>query len=147
GEELFFLRGNSIITNEDGDVLYGSGDVVHINITNIPYHLNMNKEYVLLTFHPTFSFLNNDNSNIIQGDNVPIFISATLNIPYFMINQMKGKYQGRYGENRGSDNFATDVEVKHNGDIIFSDTFVEFLNTQLPNSGEIELILTNANTL
>lgn len=147
GEELFFLRGNSILTNEDGDVLYGSGDVVHINITNIPYHLNMNKEYVLLPFHPKFSFLKNENPNIIQGDNVPIFISAPLNIPYFMINQMKGKYQGRYGENRGSDNFATDVEVKHNGDIIFSDTFVEFLNTQLPNSGEIELILTNANTL
>lgn len=147
GEEFFFLRGNSILTNEDGDVFYGSEDVVRIGLTNTPYYLNMEKETVILPFHPKFSFLKNENPNIIQGDNVPIFISAPLNIPYFMINQMKGKYQGRYGENRETDNFAADVEVKHNGNVIFSDTFVEFLGTQLPNSGEIELILANANTV
>lgn len=148
GEESFFLRGNSILTNEEGNILYGSGDIVStgLNWANLDYYNNENFERKVLPFHPKFSFLKNNNLDIIQGDNVPVFISIPFMIPN-IANQINGKYQGRYGENRETDNFATEVEVKQNGDVIFSDTFVEFFGTQLPNSGEIELVLTNANTL
>lgn len=145
GAQAFFIKGNPVVADGNGGVLYGSGDVSWDSflfplLATYYYSLD-NKSVEILPFHPRFTFDTNPKS-IKQGDNVPITITG-----FTKINAFKTANKGRYGENRESDYYATQIEVKQNGNVIFSGTYKGFRDFNLPASGQLEIVLTNANTL
>ena len=147
GGESYFIKGNPVFSDGNGGVLYGSGDV-SFNTHSSPfladdYYLMDTNKVKLLPFHPRFSFDNATTPSIILGNNVPITVSG------FTLNPttLKLANKGRYGENRETDYFAMDIEVKQNGSVIFSGSYEDFGSFNLPSNGPIEIVVTNANTL
>ena len=146
----FFTKGNSIFSDGTGQVLYGSGDVSfnsHANplYATFPYlsddyYKDSNNETQLFPLHPKFSFDKTTASSVIFGNNVPITVTG------FENNKLKIANKGRYGETREADYLATQMVLKQNGTSIFSGNLEDY-TTNLPSSGQIELTLTNPNTL
>ena len=149
-EEGFFIRGNSVFSDESGNIHYGSGDIGFS-----PYFLGnryyfTGNVYGILPFHPKFSFSPENIPNGKPGDGTPIAITMIEAIPD-QWNFLHPQYKGRYGETRDADFFATQIEVEHNGNIIFSGNYIEFtweygtFGTGLPMDGQIKIFLTNPN--
>lgn len=145
GAEPFSIIGNAVFSDEEGNILYGSGDLnyEHLFLGN-NYYFDASGFLKGLPHHPKFSFDKNSNQDILQGNNVPIIITAG----FFNENdnRINAKYKGQFNENRESDLFATDVIMKHNGNQFFSGSFRDFQNIDLPENGEVEITLTNENT-
>lgn len=149
GEEAFFIRGNPIVSDVNGGVIYGSGDFTFGNFMlptlSYEYFMNENNQILVLPFHSMFSFDNTTTSYLKPGNNVPI-TATSFNISPNEYNVLKYKNLGRYGENRESDFFASQFEVNHNGSNLFSGDFMSFIQTSLPTNGEIEIKIINTNT-
>ena len=135
GEEGFLITGNAIVAGDDNEVFYGSG------VSSFDY-FNGNDFYYtetglkVLPFHPQFSFTSTDNPNIKQGNNTPIAIVEGNSVV---------QYKGRYGEQRGSDFFDTHVEVEQNTNVVFSGSYIDFMQFPMPGSGLLEVTYTNSN--
>jgi len=131
--EPILIDGNAIVLDENNEVMYGSGN----SSRSEKFYDIGNYNYKVMPFHPKFTFTAADNPGIVQGDNAPI---SVIGKNYF-------KYKGRYGEFRGSDVFATEVEVKQDDDIIFSGNYMAdgFKNFTLPATGKLEITYTNTN--
>src|SRR5690554_5683822 len=143
----YYTKGSPVFSDDNGGVLYGSGDV-SANTHAAPflgddYYVLDNNVMHLLSFHPRFSFDNTTTSSVILGDNVPITVTGFKVSP----NEFKTTSKGRYGENRESDYLATQIEVKQNGSVVFLGTYQDFKTFNLPTGGQFEIVLTNANTL
>jgi len=149
-EEGFLIKGNAVVSDEDGNVHYGSGDSYFSTyfLGNLYYITETG--HIVLPFHPKFSFSPADAPNLMQGDNTPIAITLPMAVPG-AYNFLYANYKGRYGESRESDFFATQIEAKHNGSIIFSGNYIDFtweygiFGSGLPTDGQIEISLTNTN--
>lgn len=133
-----FIKGNGIVLDENGGVLYGSGNT---GFETTYCFCDTGNGYEVLPFHPKFSFTAEENLEIIQGSNTPIFVTAFGNIDIVGIGI---RNKGRYGEVRDSDSFTTHFEIKQNGSVIFSGEYFDFLNFSLP-AGELEITFTNSN--
>lgn len=141
GDESFQINGNSLLLDENRDVVYGSGSTSS-SFYFTGYDYNANEEgVVLLPLHPKFSFKSNENENVLMGNNVPISINS-YNGMFFKIS-----YLGRYGESRESDIFNLEMDVKQNGNSIFEGSYADFIFTDPIEEGQIEINLSNANTL
>ena len=146
----FFIKGNSIYSDGTGKILYGSGDVSFNSHSNplyatFPYlsddyYRELNNVTPLFPFHPKFSFNNITSPSLILGNNIPITVTG------FENNKLKIANKGRYGETRETDFLTTQIELKQNGIFIFSGYLQDFSNN-LPSTGQIEMTLTNPNTL
>lgn len=150
GTESFFIKGNPILADGNGGVLYGSGDMTFGNL-RLPslaqdYYAVENSSSKVLPFHPKFTFTTSSAIAVKQGNNVPITVTG-FNVVPNESNTFRTSNIGRYGENRESDFFATQLEAKQNGSVIFSGSYLDFLGFYLPTSGQIELTLTNNNTV
>lgn len=148
----YLTKGNTVFSDGNGGVLYGSGDVSpnsHIGMLDyVPllgndYYVMNNNEVKLLPFHPRFSFDNTTTPSVILGDNVPIIVAGFNAVA----NSFLVTNKGRYGETRESDFLATQIEVTRNENVIFSGTYEDFKYFNLPTTGQFEIVLTNANTL
>lgn len=149
-EEPFLLGGNTVYSDANGNVQYGSGSLsFNYYFINYDYFFD-GSWFTILPFHPKLSFSKANNPNVLQGNNTPIAITATKVVPNEM-NYINVQYKGNYGEIRESDFFATEVEAKHNGIIIFSGSYIDYLwqygiySAGLPTNGDIEFSLTNSN--
>lgn len=149
-EEGFPIRGNALFTNENGDIEYGSG-----NINDSFYFLGFRNYFdgswfSALPTNPKFTFPAENSPNIKMGDNTPIALTMSTLVPNQM-NIFDAQYRGNYGEIRESDFFLTQVQAKHQDNVIFSGNYIDFLwqygkfSNGLPTNGEIELLLTNSN--
>ncbi|MBF8457005.1 T9SS type A sorting domain-containing protein [Kaistella sp. G5-32] len=146
----FFTKANPVFSDGTGKILYGSGDVsfnshadplyATFPYLSDDYYRVANNETLLFPVHPKFSFDNMTSPSVILGNNVPITVTG------FENNKLKITNKGRYGETRETDYLATQIELKQNGNSIISGYLNDFTNS-LPSSGDIEIILTNANTL
>jgi len=149
-EQGVFIKGNPVMADGNGEVLYGSGDSA-FKVLYLPpllgndYYIIEDFKTQILPLHPKFVFSSGTTPNPIQGDNVPILISAVNVVPE-VSNLLKYQYKGRYGENREIDFFATQTEVKQNGNVVFSGDYTEFISYVFPTSGNIEITLVDANT-
>lgn len=150
GEESFFIKGNPVTANSNGDILYSSGDLwfgsFKIPLLGNDYFYNEDLRIMVLPPHPKFTFEQVANPAIEHGNNVPITVTGFIVTPNES-NTFKTFNKGRYGENRESDFFATDIEAKQNGSVVFSGSYWDFVDFEMPTSGEIEITMTNANTL
>ena len=156
GGIAYFTKGNPVFSDGNGGVLYASGDVSFNSHTAASlgafpsladdYYLADNSKYKLLPFHPRFAFNNATTPSVILGDNVPITVTGFKLRPNGA-NTFKIANKGRYGETRESDYLATQMEVKQNGNGVFSGNYADFQFSNLPASGQIEIVLTNANTV
>lgn len=143
--EPYFMEGDAIMTTPERGVLYGSGAYN----TKTSFSLGFNfyntetNAIEVLPFHPRFSFSDTEMLNNIQGNNVPISVLA------FENKNLKTMFMGGYGEVRYSDFFATQVEVKRDGNIVFSGNYMEdgFLDYTFPDNGNIEMTFNNSNTI
>ncbi len=146
----FLTKGNPVYSDGNGGIFYGSGDESFNshgdpNYAVLPflgddYFVLENSQIKLLPFHPRFSFDNTTTSSVVLGNNVPITVTG------FIGNNFKTSSRGRYGETRESDYLATQIVVKQNGNVVFSGSYKDFESYNIP-GGEIEVIMTNANTL
>lgn len=150
----YFTKGSPIFSDGNGGILYGSGEVSYnshdatalggfLQITN-DYYVTANGKYKFLPYHPRFAFDEDSAPSMVIGNNTPILITGfVLNDPYdnFQISS-----KGRYGETREADYLATEIEVKQNGNVIFTGAFADFGTLNSP-SGNIEMTLTTANTM
>lgn len=143
--EPFFIKGNPVTANSNGDILYSSGDLSSAFLGN-DYFYNEDLRIMVLPPHPKFTFEQVANPAIEHGNNVPITVTGFIVTPNES-NTFKTFNKGRYGENRESDFFATDIEAKQNGSVVFSGSYSDFVDFEMPTSGEIEITMTNANTL
>ena len=150
GGVQYFTKGSPVFSDGNGGVLYGSGDV-SFNYHSDPlystkpflgddYYVLDNNDIMLLPSHPRFTFDNATTPSVILGDNVPITVTG------FQANTFKIADKGRYGETRETDYLATQLEVKQNGDVVFSGTYEDFNYSTLPSSGQVEIVLTNTNS-
>ncbi len=147
----YYTKGNPVFSDGNGGVLYGSGDISSNdhsdpNYEIVPflsddYYLVEGNNHQLLPLHPKFSFDNLTTPSVILGDNVPITITG------FSGNKFKIEKKGRYGETRETDYLASQLEIHQNGNVIYSGTYKDFQNSNLPTSGEIEIVLTTSNTM
>lgn len=144
GEEGFLMKGNAV--TKDGDyVSYGSGALsslqTHPYFLGSVYYIDESFGFRAgIPFHPRFSFTSEQNSDVIQGNNVPVSsVGSAYNI--------RSNYVGRYGEVRESDFFATEVEIKHEDEIVFSGNYIEdgYLSYSIPETGKLEFTFTNTN--
>jgi hypothetical protein len=147
GGESYYTKGNPVFSDGNGGVLYGSGDVSS-NTHSAPfmgddYYLLANKKIELLPLNPRFSFDNTTTDFVAQGNNVPIIVTSFKATP----NTFHSTYRGRYGESRESDYLVTQIEVKQNGNVIFSGSYEDFKTFNLPSSGQFEIVLTNNNVV
>ncbi len=144
-EEPFFIKGNAIVSS-DGKILYGSGNsaLSYFFLGNDYYYTETGK--ALLPFHPKFTFTSETTPDIKQGDNSPIVVNASFVIPNES-NFISALYKGQYGEMRESDFSTVQIEVKHDGEILFSGDYLDFLIDfiLLPTNGIIEITFTNTN--
>lgn len=140
GDESFHITGNSIMLDADRNVVYGSSTFLSgYYFTGYIYHVN--EEGVgLLPFHPKFSFYNEENP-ITFGNNVPISITSYDGLFF------RASYIGRNGEGRESDIINTEVLAKRDGSTIFEGIYPDFLWTDPIESGNIEINLSNSNTM
>lgn len=139
GDEGFFLGGNAVIKGADGEILYGSGNTYpSFYFLGYDYYMTGGLGWKILPFHPKFTFLASENPDIIQGNNTPVSVTATVGMPEIL-------WKGRYGEGRESDLFSMNVETKQDGNLIFSGSYMEFRDTAFPENGQIEVTFTNAN--
>ncbi|HLW33166.1 MAG TPA: T9SS type A sorting domain-containing protein [Aequorivita sp.] len=152
GGVSYFTKGNPVFSADNGQVQYGSGDLSfnsHQSMLDfIPflgddYYVMENNEIKLLPLHPRFTFDNTTTQSVVFGDNVPITVSDFKVNP----NEFKIANKGRYGETRESDYLATQIEVKQNGSVIFSGTYEDFKDFNLPSNGQFEIVMINDNTL
>ena len=145
-EEGFSIIGNPVFSTFDGSINYGSGDISKsIFFLGDSYYLTENLQRKVFPFHPKFTFSQTDAYNVKQGDNVPIIVTAALIFPD-EVNQISELYKGRYGENRESDFFATQVEAKQSGSTVFMGDYIDFLmNYSLPTNGNMQITFINAN--
>ncbi|MFA7686897.1 MAG: T9SS type A sorting domain-containing protein [Moheibacter sp.] len=138
-EEPFFMAGNPIVKDESS-VTYGSGASIGSTFYFLGdiYYKTLDG-YIHLPFHPQFSFSVSENPDIVHGNNVPVCVTET---DLTLLN-----YIGRYGERRDSDFFATEVELKQDGETIFSGNYItdDFLNYVLPETGSLDLTFINTN--
>lgn len=150
GGVQYFTKGNSIFSDGTGKILYGSGEVSfnsHANplyatypYLSDDYYSLPNNETLLFPIHPKFSFDNTTSPSVISGNNVPITVTG------FENNKFKIADKGRYGETRETDYLATQLVLKQNGNSVFSGALKDY-TTNLPSSGQIEMTLSNTNTL
>jgi len=144
-EEPATLKGNAIVSSE-GEILYGSGN------TTLSYYYLGNNYYLtetgksLLPFHPDFVFIGNNNTDIKQGNNSPIMVTAAFVVPGTS-DFVSVLYKGMYGEVRETDFSAVQIEVRHNGEEFYSGNYLDFLMDFifLPTDGLIEIAYTNTN--
>ena len=150
GGVQYFMKGNAIYSDGNGNILYGSGDVSfnsHANplYATIPYlsddyYVEADHNLKLLPFHPKFGFDKVTSSNVTLGNNVPITVTG------FENSKLKISNKGRYGETRETDYLETQIELKQNGNVVYSGALEDFSNV-LPSSGQVQITLTNSNTL
>ena len=138
----YFTKGNPVFSDGNGGVLYGSGDVSRAGaFPSDDYYITSDGKVKLLPLHPRFGFDDTSTPFVLQGNNVPIFVTGFKDSP----NTFNTINKGRYGEVRESDYLSSLIEVKNNGNIIFSGTYEDFTSFNLPPGGEFEIVLTNAN--
>ncbi len=145
--DYYCINGNSVISADNGQILYGSGNSTLSSGSFLSSALLYNTQNgtKVLPFHPQFSFMKDENVDAPQGNNVPVLLTAAIVIPENM-SFVAPLYKGRYGETRESDLFAaTTVEVKQNGSVFFSGDYMGFQQTTLPTSGLLDITLTNSN--
>lgn len=150
GGVIYYMKGNPIYSDGNGGILYGSGDVSfnshgNPNYAVLPflsddYYVQADHQTKLFPIHPKFSFDKSTSPNVILGNNVPITVTG------FENGKLKIADKGRYGETRETDYLATQIELKQNGNSIFSG-YLEDFTSSLPSTGQIEIILTNPNIL
>ncbi|MCK9616384.1 MAG: T9SS type A sorting domain-containing protein [Lentimicrobiaceae bacterium] len=139
GEEDFLITSNAIVAGNDNEVIYGSGNLSFGQYFLGDAFYNTETGLKFLPFHPQFSFTSTDNLDIKQGNNTPIAVSAVRGV------RIKTQYKGRYGETRESDFFNTHVEIKQNSNVVFSGSYIDFMQFFLPDSGLLEATFTNSN--
>lgn len=146
-----FLHGSPLTTDGENRVLYGTVDPlgtaglpIH-KLLSSDYYLNQDLQYKVLPFHPKFSFSSEITPNPVQGNNVPFVISA-IDVNPGSNNSIRFQHKGNFSEIRESDFFATQTEVKQNGNVVFSGDYSELLSYVFPTSGNIEITLIDANT-
>lgn len=134
----YFTKGSPIFSDGNGSVFYGSGSMMGDD-----YYAVNNGSVQLLPLNPRYSFDSSNNTSIMQGDNVPITVTAfkSTSNSFSLINK------GRYGETRDSDYLNIQIAVKQNGTEIFSGAYQDFDTFNMPSNGEFEITLTNTNTL
>lgn len=150
GGVTYFTKGNPIYSDGNGKILYGSGDVSFnshadpqyavIPYLSDDYYVEADHETKLFPIHPKFNFDKMTNPAVILGDNVPITVTG------FENNQLKIANKGRYGETRETDYLTIHLEIKKDGNSIYSGLLEDY-SINLPTSGQIELTLTNPNTI
>lgn len=141
GEESFFMKGNPIV-KDGNDITYGSGASTAgpTSFYFLGYDYYYTGEYGVksLPFHSRFSFQSSENTEIVQGNNVPLCVTQS--------GATKTNYIGRYGELRESDFFTTAVELQQDGETLFSGNYMNgFVYYDLPETGNFDLTYTNTN--
>ncbi|MFA5618787.1 MAG: T9SS type A sorting domain-containing protein [Weeksellaceae bacterium] len=137
----FFFTGTVPVVKNNNDVIYSGNSTESGSYTLGNSYYSINSKRKLLPFHPKFSFSASENPDIVIGDNVPLCVTST--------GAIQANYIGRFGEKRDIDFFATDFEIKQDGEIIYSGIYLpDFVNTFFePESGDIEVIYTNNNII
>jgi hypothetical protein len=138
-DEFFHIVGNSIMLNENRQIVYGPSTFLSGYYYNGYIYHTDEIGVKLLPFHPKFSFEFNAQNPIIFGKTVPH--SVTSYDGYFP----RVSYIGRNGEGRESDLFATEVLVKREGAIVFEGNYADFLWMEPLEWGELEINFTNTN--
>lgn len=147
GPESFSIKGASVFGDPEGNVHYGSSHLSYSSITLAnKYYLNMDGYVLGLPHHPKFTLGRELNSSAVLGSSVPITVTGTFLAPELTSNSLLINYKGQYNEIRETDVFATDVILKQNGQTLFDGTYLNFLAEELPEEGQVEIILTNENT-
>lgn len=141
GEERFFIMGNLLHSGDNGEINYASQNITFGNryFDGLNYYKTINGTKVL-PLHPKFTFSSNQSSEIVQGNNVPIFTYSTF------LGEPTVLYKGRFGELRQSDFIATDVSVIHNGSNVFTGNYIDFTSYNIPAYGSLEISFSNENT-
>lgn len=141
GEERFFIMGNLLHSGDNGEVNYASQNITFGNryFDGLNYYKSINGTKVL-PLHPKFTFSRNQSSEVVQGNNAPIFTHSTF------MGELSVLYKGRFGELRQSDYLATDVSVIHNGSNVFSGNYIDFTSYNIPAFGPLEISFSNENT-
>jgi len=135
------MRGNAVVSTSTGKVNYGSGNRVSSSyFLGNTLFMNHNNFVKVLPFHSKFSYSQEQAASVVQGDNVPVLVLArTRN------NATLSMYRGNYGENRESDFAAVQVEAKWNGEELYTGNYLDFRYFALPDNGNVEIKITNAN--
>ena len=151
GGVSYYTKGSPVFSDGSGGILYGSGDL-SFNYHSDPnyatkpyvgddYYVMSNGKIQLMPFHPRFTFDKATTPSAILADNVPITVTG------FKGNKLTTANKGRYGETRETDYLATQLELKQNGTVIFSGFYEDYTSVNMPSNGEIEIKLTDNNTL
>ncbi len=136
------IKINPYDSSNKGSFLVKEGnDVVYTSDSDLSLYFRDDEGYLLLPFHPKFKFSSLENLNIVQGENVPINVTAAVLLNEY--NSVTFNYFGRFGEARPADLSATSVEIMQNGSIIFSGSWDDYFNFELPTSGQFEITFTN----
>lgn len=112
------ITGNPIVAEDNGEITYGSG------ASGMSIGSQLSAVYglpVVLPFNPKFTFTKSDNPEIVQGDNAPLINVFAANYEWGgKRSEIYAQSIGRYGEVRENDLMAISVEIKYNGDPVYS---------------------------
>lgn len=147
GPEPFTIKSTSVFADTEGNLQYGSANLNNSGlILGNKYYYDADGFVLGLPHHPKFSFSQYENPEILIGNSVPITVSGAFFTSDTSNNSLLINYKGQYNEIRESDIFATNVTLNQNGTQVLNGNYMDFINQNLPEQGQIEIIFKNNNT-